>query len=99
MLSSSVLVPGYGRPYCEGDSLDQNSPLVFTVADVLSKDECAGLIDRIETLGPEVAPITTLRGPVMRTDVRNNARVMFEDFAFAKTLFDRIADVIPQELC
>ncbi len=97
---TTVLVPGEGhRRYCDGDSLDHGSALVFTVDNVLSAGECAGLIDRIESLGPTVAPITTSRGQVMRTDVRNNARVMFDDPAFAKLLFDRIAPAVPHELC
>ena len=95
-----VLVPGYPhRRYLEGDSLDHSGPLVFTIDNVLSPGECAAMIDRIETLGPEVAPITTAAGPVMRTDVRNNARVMFDDHAFAKTLFDRVSSHLPQTLC
>ena len=73
-------------------------PLVFTVDNVLTADECAGLIDRIETLGPSAAPITTARGFEMRSDIRNNTRVMFDDPAFAALLFDRIAPHLPQTL-
>ncbi len=98
-MSQTVLVPGYGRPYVEGDHLDQNAPLVFTVDGVLAPAECAAMIDRIERLGPEVAPITTSRGPVMRTDIRNNARVMFDDPPYAAMLFDRIAPHVPPMLC
>ncbi|MBA3503703.1 MAG: 2OG-Fe(II) oxygenase [Myxococcota bacterium] len=94
-----VLVPGYGRPYLEGDSLDHTGPLVFVVENVLSAGECAGLVDRIETLGPTAAPITTARGFEMRTDIRNNTRVMFDDPAFAALLFDRVAAHVPQDLC
>ena len=95
----TILVPGYGRPYLHGDSLDFTGPLVFTLDGVLTPGECAAMIDRIETLGPTVAPITTPSGPEMRTDIRNNARVMFDDAAFAKTLFERIAAQLPSPLC
>lgn len=94
-----VVVPGYGRPYIDGDSLDHTGPLVLTVGDVLSPAECAALVDRIETLGPTAAPITTSRGFEMRTDIRNNTRVMFDDPAFAATLFARIAPHVPPQLC
>lgn len=94
-----VLVPGHGRPYADGDSLDHTGPLVFVIDDVLTTGECAGLIDRIETLGPTVAPITTSHGYEMRTDIRNNTRVMFDDPAFAAVLFDRIAAHVPATLC
>ena len=95
-----VLVPGSGgRPYVDEDSLDQHAPLVFTVENILSADMCRGVIDRLETMGFDAAPITTARGPVMRSDVRNNTRVMFDYPELAKLLFDRIAPHVPQELC
>lgn len=94
-----VLVPGLGRPYCEGDSVDHTAPLVFALDNVLTAGECAALIDRIETMGPTVAPITTASGPQMRTHIRNNLRVMFDDPAFAALLFDRVAAHVPQQLC
>ena len=98
-MARAVLIEGYGRPYVDGDSLDHTAPLVFTVDGVLSADECAGVIDRIESLGPTVAPITTAVGPVMRTDVRNNTRVMFDDTALAQILFERIVPHVPAVLC
>jgi len=94
-----VLVPGRDRPYIDGDSLDQSQPLAFTLDNVLTPAECASLIDRIETLGPAAAPITTSAGFVMRPDIRNNERVMFDDHALANDLFDRIANMLPVPLC
>lgn len=94
-----VIVPGSGRRYLDGDSLDHTAPLVFTLADVLSPDECTATIAQIEELGFEDAPITTARGFVMRPDVRNNTRVMFDDEALAAALFARIGGAIPARLC
>lgn len=94
-----VLVPGRDRPYLDGESLDHSKPLAFTLDSVLTPAECASLVDRIETLGPTAAPITTSRGFVMRPDIRNNERVMFDDFALAKDLFDRIVPHVPAPLC
>jgi len=94
-----VLIPGRDRPYIDGDSLDLSQPLAFTIDDVLTQAECVSLIDRIETLGPSAAPITTAAGFVMRPDIRNNERVMFDDVALAKDLFDRIAARVPAPLC
>ena len=45
------------------------------------------------------APITTPRGPVMRTDIRNNERVMFDDPELAGQLFARIEGAIAPRLC
>ena len=98
-LQTEILIPGYGRPYLEGDSLDQTAPLVQSIAGVLSPAECARLIERIDQLGPTVAPITTPRGPVMRTDIRNNERVIFDDPDLARELFTRIEGAIAPRLC
>ena len=90
-----VLIPGSGRRYQGGDSLDQSAPLVFTIADVLSAAECAAMIAQIEALGPAAAPVSMAAGAVMRPDLRNNQRVMFDDVALAARLFERLAPVLP----
>jgi predicted 2-oxoglutarate/Fe(II)-dependent dioxygenase YbiX len=95
----NILVPGIGRPYLYGDNLDHTGPLVWTVPDVLPADVCAQLIAKIDELGPTDAPITTPRGFVMRPDIRNNKRVIFDDEALARRLFDRVAAALPQRLC
>lgn len=93
-----ILLPGRGRPYVEGDSFDHSAPMAFTVDGVMSPGECAELIAEIDRRGPEAAPVTTSRGPVMMPDVRNNERVMIEDDALAAKLFARVADVMPARL-
>lgn len=94
-----ILVPGRGRPYLDGDSLDHSAPLALTVASVLSASECAAQIERIESLGPVAAPVSTARGMVMMPEVRNNQRVVLDDLALAKLLFERLAGAIPHTLC
>ncbi|HEX2691488.1 MAG TPA: 2OG-Fe(II) oxygenase [Kofleriaceae bacterium] len=93
-----MIVPGSGRRYFDGDSLDHTAPLVFTLADVLRPDECMDMIARVEQLGFEDAPITTLRGFEMRPDVRNNKRVMLDDTGLAAELFGRLGGAIPPRL-
>ncbi|MBP9087255.1 MAG: 2OG-Fe(II) oxygenase [Kofleriaceae bacterium] len=99
MKQSNVLVPGRGRSYLDGDSLDHGAPLVWTIPDVLSPSECADAIARIERLGPAAAPVSTPRGYVMMPDVRNNERVMFDDIDLAARLFTRIEGSLPPVLC
>ena len=94
-----VHVAGVGRPYVDGDSLDFSAPLVFSIAGVMTADECADMIARTEKAGYDDAPITTPAGFVMRKDIRNNTRVMFDDVALAAGLFARIQPSIPQTLC
>jgi len=78
--------------------LDTRNPLVVTVDGVLSAGECAGLIARIEAAGPTLAPVTTPNGFVVRTDLRNNTRVMFDDAATAGLLFERVRAKVPSRL-
>ena len=98
MVAPSVVVPGYGRPYLDGDSLDHSGPLVLTVANVLTAEECARLVARIDALGPTDAPITTSRGFVMNPDIRNNKRVMIDDRELARDLFERVRGALPARL-
>jgi predicted 2-oxoglutarate/Fe(II)-dependent dioxygenase YbiX len=94
-----VIVPGSGRRYLDGDSLDHTAPLVFTIASLLDASECADMVARIEQLGPRDAPITTAAGFVTRPEIRNNTRVMFDDVALAATLFTRLGGALPARLC
>ena len=90
-----VLIPGIGRPYLDGDSLDLSAPLVFTVPDVLTAGDCRMLIDMLEKEGFDEAPITTIAGPVMNKNVRNNRRVMFDHEDLAARLYRRIESSLP----
>ncbi len=94
-----VIVPGSGSAYVHDDCFDHTVPLVFTVADVLDGAACGAMIDRIEQLGPVAAPISTAAGFVMRPDIRNNTRVMFDDVPLAAALFTRLAGALPPRMC
>lgn len=98
-MHTEIRIPGSGRPYVEGDSLDHTGPLVQTVAGVLSPAECAELIERIDRMGPTTAPITTASGPVMATHIRNNERVIFDDPDLARELFARVQSAVAPWLC
>jgi prolyl 4-hydroxylase len=63
---------------------------IFTLAGVLSPEECTALIHMTEAIGFQAAPITTARGFVMRPETRNNTRVMIDDKKGADWLWDRI---------
>jgi prolyl 4-hydroxylase len=94
-----IRVPGLDRPYLEGESVDVSAPLVFEIPAVMSPDECAEMIARIEQVGPTAAPITTARGFEMRPEIRNNRRAIIDDPALAQRLYDRVAAHLPQRLC
>lgn len=78
--------------------LDLGQPLCFVVDGVLSPSECGQMIERIESAGPTLAPITTGAGPKIETDIRNNTRVMFDDPGLAEMLFQRIVAHCPSHM-
>lgn len=78
--------------------VDFSAPLVWTVDGVLTAEECGRLIARIEEAGCAPAPITTGAGFVMRPDIRNNTRVIFDDAPLAHELFGRVAAHVPEQL-
>lgn len=90
-----VLIPGIGRPYVDGDSLDLSAPLVFTIPDVMTPGDCKGLIAMLEAEGFDDAPISTPAGAIMRKDVRNNTRVIFDHEQLAGRLYARVAEHLP----
>jgi prolyl 4-hydroxylase len=80
------------------DLLVQRGALHWTVTGVFTPSECQALMARMEALGPELAPVTTAKGPVVRTDIRTNARVMFDDADLAQVLLGKIAHALPQAI-
>jgi hypothetical protein len=78
------------------DGLSWRIPFVAVAHDVLDQAECDALLARIESLGPEAAPITTAAGFVMRPDVRSNDRVIFDEPDLAALIFQRLAGVYPE---
>jgi len=68
------------------------------VPDVMTPADCAGLIEMLEGEGFDDAPISTAYGPVMRKDVRNNKRLMFDHEQLAGRLYDKVAASLPN-LC
>lgn len=80
-------------------NLDLDRPLWWTVDGVLTPAECTALVERIEALGPEVAPVSLPGGPRVELELRNNARVMFDDPTLAARLFDRVRSCLPDSMC
>lgn len=71
---------------------------IFTIEDVCTAEECAAFIERAEGIGFADAPITTGAGFVVRKDVRNNTRVMLDDFDLADLLWKRVARFMPEKM-
>ena len=71
---------------------------VLTVEDFFSPDECAQYIALSEGAGYGDAPVRTRLGEIMRQDVRNNARVVWDDTELAASLWERIREYVPSPL-
>jgi predicted 2-oxoglutarate/Fe(II)-dependent dioxygenase YbiX len=70
---------------------------VFTVEDFLTPQECDDYIRISEDFGFEDALVSSPQGQVLRTDVRNNQRVMFQNEEIAEWLWERARDFVPPE--
>ncbi|MCB9756454.1 MAG: 2OG-Fe(II) oxygenase [Myxococcales bacterium] len=79
-------------------TLQSGATPIFTIRGLLNADECAAEIRETERAGYGDAPITTARGFVMAKGVRNNTRVMVDDPARARWLFERARPWLPATL-
>jgi hypothetical protein len=70
---------------------------IFVIHDFLSLEECRQYIAMSEAKGYGDAPITTIGGPVMVKEVRNNERVMIDDVPLANSLWLRLQPFIPEQ--
>lgn len=68
---------------------------VLTIDGVLTDQECEALVHEAEAIGFADAPITTMKGFEMRPEIRNNTRVIVDDHARARQLWERVAPRIP----
>lgn len=80
------------------EQLDLSQPFIFELQDILTLEECSEWINRIQDAGPEPAPINTPRGTAIVDQIRNNRRVIFDNFEWANDLFQRVKDEVPQEI-
>jgi predicted 2-oxoglutarate/Fe(II)-dependent dioxygenase YbiX len=71
---------------------------VFTVAGLLTAEECHDLIARGESIGFERAAVRTAAGPQMRPGIRDNDRAEFTDPTLAVALWERCRAFVPPEL-
>lgn len=70
----------------------------FTINNVLSAEECQAFITLTEQAGYLAATINTNKGFELRPGIRNNERVILDDFKTAQNLWQRVSDQIPPVL-
>lgn len=78
--------------------LDLAQPLLWTVKNALSEQECERYIQRFRAGSQEIAPIVGAHGAEVNLDVRNNTRVMWDDPREAASLLERVASTVPRVL-
>ena len=76
---------------------------LFLIDDFLSATECQNFIAQSENSGYEIASIDAGGGAIIRTDIRNNTRLIWDDESLAQKLFERakpllVADWLGWEL-
>lgn len=77
----------------------QQSPLIQTIDDVFSTNECQAFIDLSHQHDYEIAHINVARGvSEVRTEVRNNQRVIYESHDLAAQIFARVKRHLPEWL-
>jgi prolyl 4-hydroxylase len=68
------------------------------IPELLNKEDSQRFIDIGEVMGFELSKIRTKDGDVVRTDIRNNSRVILDDQELANSFFDLIKDKLPEEI-
>src|SRR6185436_20166771 len=77
---------------------DFDHPLLWTVDDVLTGDECAALIRRAEA-GPWLAAtVNSFDGRIVRPEVRDSDTYLLDDSTLAELIFERARPRIPPKM-
>lgn len=71
---------------------------VFTIESFLTAEECERQIEISEELRYEEATVTSPRGEVRLTDLRDNQRVLLQNEEIAEWLWERACDFVPREV-
>ena len=82
------------------DHFDFKHPLVCTIDEVLSRDECAMMITALEAPATEwlAATVNGFEGRVVNGRVRNNTIAMIGGDQLGPSLFEKIRDRVPAEM-
>lgn len=71
-----------------------DGPKLFVIRDFLSPQECKQFIEGSERIGYADAPITTSAGFVMRKDIRDNLRLIWDNRELATAWWERAKDLL-----
>src|SRR5687768_9684823 len=69
---------------------------IFIIPDFLTATECEAFIKRTEAQGFEQASITHAGGTKIEPKIRNNDRVIIDDFSLAGELWTRAGAAVPR---
>jgi hypothetical protein len=71
---------------------------IFTIDNFWTKLECLEAISKSEGIGYEPAMIDTETGPKVVKSVRNNNRVLYQDFNLANEIWQRLMPFAPEQI-
>lgn len=69
---------------------------IFVIRNFLTFAECELEIARCENIGFSDAPILTPSGPVVNKGMRNNTRVIIDDFNIAAKMYEKVKEYLPE---
>ncbi len=79
-------------------TLNQHTPIIWTIENFLSKKECEDLILYSEMKGFEEATVSLNTGPKMMKGIRNNSRVSLNDEHLAVKYWEKLKGFCPEML-
>jgi predicted 2-oxoglutarate/Fe(II)-dependent dioxygenase YbiX len=69
---------------------------IFTIKNFFTPEECQKYIDKCESIGFGEATINTVEGAIVNKRMRNNERVISDDFETAGIVWERIKEFLPE---
>lgn len=71
---------------------------IITIKELLSANECAAHIQFGEEMGFYAATVQSRDGVRLIEEVRNNDRIIFDEFSLAHSLYNRLSENLPARL-
>lgn len=62
---------------------------IFTIDSFITEDNCMTILSQINENDFSHAPIVTSRGEELKTDIRKNKRIIFDDYKLSESLFNQ----------
>lgn len=79
-------------------NLIQHTDKIWVIENFLSQNECKELISMSESLGYEEAEVSLAEGSKMMKGIRNNYRLLYQDFELADKFWTKLKAFCPEKI-